>query len=279
MKLLISKHLGFCNGVSNAYKLAIKAAQGGEPTYMLGYLVHNQIVINELKAKGVITISDVKEIPKGATGYLIISAHGLPPLTHEKALKTGLKIIDTTCPWVKKPQTLAKELTDQGYYVVVVGDKKHTEVIGIMGWAYGKALVIETAKDVKKIAFHDKIAVIAQTTQSRMNFDDCINALTEKTNELKVCDTICNATDEMQRAAQDVAKKAEIMLVIGDKKSANTRRLKELCEDTGAKTYQIESADHLDLNILKGFDIIGLTAGASTPAAVIDAVVAKIKGV
>lgn len=278
MKLLIAKYLGFCTGVNRAYNLAVKTAKTGEPVYMLGSLVHNQKVIDELKSKGVQTVNDLKEIPRGATGYLIISAHGLSPEMYEKAEKTGLKLIDTTCPWVKKPQQLAKQLVGEGYHLVIVGDKNHAEVAGIMGWADKKAQVIEGVKDLKKVDFHDKIAVIAQTTQSIKNFEDVVNGLAGKTNELKMYNTICDATSKMQRSAVDTAKRSEIMLVIGDSKSANTRRLKELCEQTGAKTYQIESADALDLNLLKGFEVIGITAGASTPADVIEGVINKLKG-
>lgn len=278
MKLLIAKYLGFCTGVNRAYNLAVKTAKKGEPVYMLGSLVHNQKVIDELKAKGVQTVNDLKEIPRDASGYLIISAHGLSPDMYEKAEKTGLKMIDTTCPWVKKPQMLAKKLVEEGYRLIIVGDKNHAEVAGIMGWADKKAQVIEGVKDLKKVDFHDKIAVIAQTTQSINNFEDVVNGLAGKTNELKMFNTICDATSRMQRSAVDTAKRSEVMLVIGDNKSANTRRLKELCEQTGAKTYQIESADSLDMNLLKGFDVIGLTAGASTPADVIEGVINKLKG-
>ncbi len=278
MKLLIAKYLGFCTGVNRAYNLAVKTAKKGEPVYMLGSLVHNQKVIDELKAKGVQMVNDLKEIPRDASGYLIISAHGLSPDMYEKAKKTGLKIIDTTCPWVKKPQMLAKKLVEEGCHLIIVGDKNHAEVAGIMGWADKKAQVIEGIKDLKKVDFHDKIAVIAQTTQSINNFEDVVNGLSGKTNELKMYNTICDATSKMQRSAVDTAKRSEVMLVIGDSKSANTRRLKELCEQTGAKTYQIESAEVLDLNLLKGFDVIGLTAGASTPADVIEGVINKLKG-
>jgi (E)-4-hydroxy-3-methyl-but-2-enyl pyrophosphate reductase len=278
MKINIAKSLGFCKGVSNAYKLAIKAAASGIPTYMLGHLVHNQHVIDELNSKGVITIKTLKDLPKGATGNLIISAHGLSPAQHEKAVATGMTIIDTTCPWVKKPQLLAKQMVDEGYHLVIVGDKNHSEVLGIQGWAYDKADVVDSLKEAKKIAFHEKMATIAQTTQSRKNYDDIINELAKKTKELKVCDTICEATSDLQRSAQETAKRSEIMFVIGDKKSANTKRLKEICEETGARTYQIESAADLDLSLTKGFDTIGITAGASTPDRVIEEVVAKLKG-
>jgi len=277
MKIIVSKHLGFCTGVNRAYKIAINIAAKGEPTYMLGSLVHNKSVIEELRSKGVITVDSLKEIPKQATGNLIISAHGVSPEVFEKAKATGLTIIDTTCPWVKKPQELAKKLVEEGYHLIIVGDKNHTEVVGIMGWAGSNAQVIENIKDIKKVEFHEKIAVIAQTTQSHQNFEDVVNALTDKTRELKMFNTICDITGKMQRSAQETAKRSEVMLVIGDPKSANTRRLKELCEETGAKTYQIDSSDALDLNLLKGFDVIGITAGASTPAHIIEGVISKLK--
>jgi len=278
MKLLIAKNLGFCTGVNRAYRLAIQAAKKGGPVYILGYLVHNQKVIDELKEKGIQTVSDLREIPKGASGSLIISAHGLPPEDYEKAKSTGLSIIDTTCPWVKRPQALAKKLSDEGYHIVIVGDKNHTEVAGILGWAGKRASVVDSVKEARKLTPKEKIAAIAQTTQSSKHFDEIVNALAERTKELQACNTICEATKKMQRSAVDVSRRAEIMLVIGDGKSANTRRLKELCEETGAKTYQIEGADSLDMNLLKGFDIIGLTAGASTPAYVIEDVIKKLRG-
>jgi (E)-4-hydroxy-3-methyl-but-2-enyl pyrophosphate reductase len=184
MKINIAKNLGFCKGVANAYKLAIKAASSGTPTYMLGYLVHNQNVIDELNQKGVITLKTLKDLPKNATGNLIISAHGLSPDQNAKALATGLTVIDTTCPWVKKPQMLAKQMVDEGYHLVIVGDKDHTEVRGVMGWGYDKADVVDSLKDLKKIASHEKIAVIAQTTQSRKHYDEIINELAKKTKEL-----------------------------------------------------------------------------------------------
>jgi small subunit ribosomal protein S1 len=278
MKILMAKNLGFCTGVNSAYKIAVRTAKTESPVYILGELVHNQKVIDELKEKGVLHINSIDELPKGSAGSIIISAHGLPPEMHDRLIKTGLKIIDTTCPWVKRPQMLAKELVQQGYHLVIVGDKKHAEVVGIHGWSGKKAQIIENAKDAKRVLPREKIAVLAQTTQSAGNFEEVVNELAKKTSDLKVCNTICESTNKRQRSAVDVAKRSEIMLVIGDSKSANTRRLKELCEDTGARTYLVESADSLELNLLKGFDIIGITAGASTPEYVINDVLDKLKG-
>jgi len=278
MKILLAKNLGFCTGVNRAYKIAIRTAKSGGPVFMLGPIVHNQKVIDQLKASGVVTINDIKDLPKDQRGSIIISAHGLPPETHDKLIATGLKVIDTTCPWVKKPQLLAKQLAESGYHVVLVGDKKHSEVIGIQGWAGKKIQIVSDAREAKKVAPHEKIAVLAQTTQSNPNFEAVVNELAKRTGDLKICNTICESTGKRQRSAVDVAKRSEIMLIIGDSTSANTKRLKELCEDTGARTYLIDSAETLDLNILKGFDVIGVTAGASTPEYVINEVLEKLKG-
>jgi len=279
MKILIAKHLGFCTGVNRAYKLAIKTAQKKVPVFMLGYLVHNQKVINHLSEAGIKIVNDAKEIPKDIKkGYLIISAHGLPPKILEGVSKTDLKVIDTTCAWVKKAQLIAQKLSNENYHVVIVGDRNHVEVKGLLGWAGKGAQVVENAKDTKKIEFHEKLGLISQTTQSYEDFNEVAKLLYEKTNNLNAHNTICDATKNRQGFAVDVAKRSEIMFIIGDKKSANTRRLTKLCQDTGVKTYQIESADEINLDWLKGFDTVGVTAGASTPSWIIEKVISKLKG-
>ncbi|MFC1560179.1 4-hydroxy-3-methylbut-2-enyl diphosphate reductase [Candidatus Margulisiibacteriota bacterium] len=278
MKILVAKHLGFCVGVNRAYKLAIRSAVKKLPVFMLGALVHNQKVIEHLEIKGIKTINTLKDVPKDQKGYLIISAHGLPPKILEQLEGTKLNVIDTTCPWVKKAQIIAKKLAKDGYHVVIVGDKEHIEVKGLLGWAGKKAQVVENIKDLKKVNFHKKMGVLAQTTQTQLNFEEMVGGLYNKTEELVVHNTICDATKNRQKFATVVAKRSEIMFIIGDKKSANTRRLTKLCGETGVKTYQVESAEDIDLKWLKGFDVIGVTAGASTPTWVIDAAVKKLKG-
>jgi len=279
MRILIARYLGFCTGVNRAYKLAIKTAAKKLPVYILGYLVHNQKVIEKLESLGIKVVSSLKEVPKDEKACLIISAHGLPPKTMEELKKNSkLKVIDTTCPWVSKAQLLAKKLASDGYHVVIVGDRDHVEVKGLLGWAGKGAQVIESAKELGRIKFHKKIGVIAQTTQTEENFEDVAKGLFEKAEELKIFNTICEATKNRQKFATVVAKRSEIMFIIGDKKSANTRRLAKLCEQTGVKTYQVESADDIDLNWLKGFDMIGVTAGASTPSWLINDAIKKLKG-
>ena len=152
------------------------------------------------------------------------------------------------------------------------------EVKGLLGWAGKNSKVIEDVKDAKRFTPHKKVGLLAQTTQSQAHVEEIVDTIYEKIEELHLHDTICEATKNRQRFAVDVAKRSEIMFIIGDKKSANTRRLTKLCQDTGVKTYQVGSAEEINLNWLKGFDIIGVTAGASTPAWVIDEAVKKLEG-
>jgi 4-hydroxy-3-methylbut-2-enyl diphosphate reductase len=281
MKVIIAKHSGFCTGVDRAYRTAIETAKKGVPVYILGLLVHNSQVINKLEEMGVRSINDLEDINVGVEHVqplLIISAHGVGPEKYEQAKKMGLKIIDTTCPWVKKAQRLAGELYNSGYKVVIIGDKNHTEVKGIMGWTQDCAVVVENEKDAEQLPCSEKIGVVAQTTQSVENFNSVIAKLKMKAGEIKIYNTICDATSKMQQDAVDVAKMADIMLVIGDKRSANTKRLRELCSGTGVETHQIESFSELDMKWLKSKNTAGITAGASTPDWVINEIVNKING-
>lgn len=194
----------------------------------------------------------------------------------EEAKKTGLKIIDTTCPWVRKAQDTAHKLAQEGYQVIIVGDKNHTEIKGIAEWAGKGSIVIENEGNIVGSVLSNKVGIVAQTTQSFDNFNAVAEALRKKIKDLKVLNTICDATKKMQSDAVELAKKSDIMLVIGDKKSANTKRLKELCEETGTPTHQIQDSKELDMEWLKGKIAVGVTAGASTPDWVINEVVASL---
>lgn len=277
-KIIKADHIGFCTGVDRAYRSAIEAAKSGGPVYILGLLVHNSLVIQKLEELGVKSVSSLSQIPKGSRGSLVISSHGVGPAILEEARATGLKIIDTTCPWVRKAQDTAHKLAEAGYQVVIVGDRDHTEVKGIGEWAGRNAVVVENRQCLSASRLSDRIGVIAQTTQSSENFSDVTEELKKRTKDLKVHNTICDATKKMQNDAVDLARRSDVMLVIGDKKSANTKRLKELCEETGTPTYQIQNAGELDKGWMYGKTAVGITAGASTPDWVINEVVDAING-
>ena len=276
MEINIAKYAGFCTGVDKAYRTAIETAKKGNPVFVLGLLVHNHQVIQKLEEMGIKSVITLEEIPKIQKGTLIISAHGVGPKVYEDAQGTGLEIVDTTCPWVKKAQRLAKELFDGGYQVVIIGDKNHAEVKGIMGWTDDKAIVVEKSSDASQLGDYKKLGVVAQTTQSKENFDSIVEILKYKSEEIIVHNTICDATSKMQASAVETAIQADIMIVIGDKKSANTKRLKELCEQTGVETHQIQSAEELHKDWFKNKNKAGITAGASTPDWVIKEIVNEL---
>ncbi|OGC11804.1 4-hydroxy-3-methylbut-2-enyl diphosphate reductase [candidate division WOR-1 bacterium RIFOXYA12_FULL_52_29] len=263
MEVLVAKHAGFCVGVERAYKIALQEPEN-QPVYMLGNLVHNKQVVERLRARGIIGVHSLSEI--SAKGTLLISAHGASPEIYEEAKQKGLKIIDTTCPWVKKAQKIAAELAGRGCRVVIVGDKGHAEVKGLLGWSGGRGTVVETPADVSNLTVAENcLGMIAQTTQAEEQFQNIAAALRAKFANVEVHNTICGATSHRQSAAIEIAKQVDLMLVIGDKMSANTNRLTELCAKTGTKTFQIETAAELDPSWLTGKTKVGVTAGASTP--------------
>jgi 4-hydroxy-3-methylbut-2-enyl diphosphate reductase len=276
MEILIAKHAGFCEGVERAYRIALEQTKAGESVFMLGNLVHNAQVIEKFKNLGVKTVKSIAEIPAKTKGILLISAHGVPPQIYTEAKAKGLGVVDTTCAWVKKAQRIAKELAEEGRQVIIVGDKGHVEVKGLIGWSGGKAEVIEEVKEIEKIKT-DKVGVIAQTTQSEERFDQLVAELKKKIKDVKVFNTICGATSKRQKASTDVASQVDLMLVIGDKMSANTKRLTELCNQTGTETHQIQSVKELDANWLKTKKKVGISAGASTPDWIIEEVLTAIR--
>jgi len=288
VEILIAKHSGFCEGVERAYRIALEQIQAGRSVFMLGNLVHNTQVVEKFKKLGAKTVKDLSEIPQGAQGILIISAHGVPPEVYEKGKGLGLGIVDTTCAWVKKAQRIAKELAEEGRAIIIVGDKGHKEVIGLVGWSGGSAKVIEDIKDIESLgdiegikpalpAGRDiKVGIVAQTTQAKEHFEKIVSEIKKISKDVKVFDTICGATTKRQNSAVELAKKVDLVLVIGDKMSANTKRLTELCTKTATETHQIQTVEELDASWLEGKGKIGITAGASTPDWVIKNVVAKL---
>jgi 4-hydroxy-3-methylbut-2-enyl diphosphate reductase len=265
--------------VERAFRIAIDTAEAGKAVFMLGNLVHNQQVVERLQSLGVRAVAELSEIPPHTKGTLLISAHGVAPETYQAVKKLNLEVIDTTCPWVKKPQKIAKELAEAGRLVIIFGDKKHPEVKGVMGWAKGGAMVIEKEADLDKLSLdpNQKVGILAQTTQVAQDFDRIVSRLKTLVRDVKEYDTICGATSKRQDAAVTLAGKADLMLVIGDRGSANTQRLAQLCAQTGVETRQIQTLKELNHDWLAGKKKIGVTAGASTPQWVINEVLDALR--
>ncbi|MBU7005272.1 bifunctional 4-hydroxy-3-methylbut-2-enyl diphosphate reductase/30S ribosomal protein S1 [Phosphitispora fastidiosa] len=270
MKTILAPKAGFCFGVKRALDLAMHTAQQEEkPIYTLGPLIHSPQVVEDLSQKGLKVVQDIEEIPEGV---IIVRSHGVGPEVFERAKERGLKVIDATCPFVKKAQELAKKLNEQGYQVIVVGDKEHPEVTGILGWTGHQGIVAETPQQAENMPAQNKIGIISQTTQPEENFNKIVSVLQQKSDDTITYNTICHATRDRQDAAVELAKSVHVMIVVGGKNSANTQKLARLCADTGTPTYHIETAGEIDRKWLIGMELVGITAGASTPDWIIEEV-------
>lgn len=261
---------GFCFGVKRALDLVMDTLRDKKgPVFTLGPLIHNPQVVASLAEKGIIEINDFKDIQEGT---LVIRSHGVRPDVLDQAREQGINIVDATCPNVRRAQELAGELTEQGYQVVVVGDREHPEVQGIVGWTNGKALVVENPEEAALLDSEAELGIIAQTTQMQENFDSIVEVIRKKGIGYKVCNTICSATNQRQTAALELARDVGVMIVAGGANSANTRKLAGICRKSGTATYLIETADELDPAWFQGVGTAGLTAGASTPDWIIEEV-------
>lgn len=274
MKVILAEKAGFCFGVKRAISTAFKAASKGR-VYCLGPLIHNPQEVARLQQAGVETVEDFKALKPGDS--LIIRSHGVPPATLSAAREQGISIIDLTCPFVSKAQRHAETLKSEGYQVVVIGEKKHPEVRSILGHAGENAVVVETPEELKNIRFQRRIGVVAQTTQSYGNFSGIVIKLLCLSKELKVYNTICNSTTERQNATRMLAGKVDIMLVVGGRNSANTTRLVSACKEEGRQTYHIETADEIESKWFDNVNVVGVTAGASTPDWIIEEVLNTLK--
>ena len=272
-----SKYAGYCYGVERALKLAMAAAESSEgPIRTLGPIIHNPQVIDELVAKGINSVDDIDGVDYGV---VIIRTHGVGPQVIEAARVKGLTIIDATCPFVSKAQRRADELVGEGYQVIIVGERDHPEVAGILAHAGGKALVVESADDLPEERLDRRIGVVVQTTQSPRLLNEVLAAVTVRCGELRVFNTICNATVQRQDAAAALAKRADVVVVVGGKNSANTSRLARICEEAGAATYHVETAAELQPHWFDTATLVGVTAGASTPERLINDVVSRLTAI
>lgn len=271
MTIQRAEKAGFCFGVKRAIEMAEKAALKGN-TASLGPLIHNQQVVDYLAEKGIREISSIMDLSEGQ--QLVIRSHGVPPDIYTDANKKRIGIIDATCPYVQKAQRLAAKAAKDSF-VVVVGDRSHPEVIGILGWAGENSKAVETLQEAKELPNYPSIAVLAQTTQPQSNFSAIAEELKSHTDNLIVHNTICSATEERQASAYKLAQSVDLMIVVGGRSSSNTRKLGAICSEI-TKTFLIETADEIQEIWFKEVKNAGLTAGASTPDWIIEEVYKKM---
>lgn len=270
MEIKVAKNAGFCFGVDKAVKISFELNYDGNK-YTMGELIHNRHVIDQLEKKGIKAINNLDGVKEG--DCVIIRAHGIGKDVYDELNNLKVKIIDATCPYVKRMHEIVKKEYAAGNQIIIVGDREHPEVIGINGWCEGKALIISHESEAEQLPFYDKKAVVvSQTTFKRAKYEDIYEVIKKKFAFVLKFDTICNATVQRQSEAEKLSKEVEAMIVIGGKNSSNTQKLYEICKENCSETYLIENADELPL-LDKNVRTVGITAGASTPEKVIKEVI------
>ncbi|MFC1704096.1 4-hydroxy-3-methylbut-2-enyl diphosphate reductase [Candidatus Omnitrophota bacterium] len=276
MKINVAKSAGFCFGVKRALNIASRTARPGISVEMLGDIVHNEDVVREIEKSG---IKKIKRLHQGKNKILLIRAHGAPADTFKKARRLGYNTIDATCPMVKEIHAIAKDAERRGYVVIVIGDKKHDEVRGITGQLKKKAIVIDKLENIpiKQVKTIKKAAVVVQSTQNIEKVQKIVAALRKYIQDLRFFNTICRPTRIKQEEANILPRNNDIMIIIGSKMSANTKRLYEISKSLNNHSFWIQSKNEIRPQWFKKAKSVGITAGASTPDAATKGVIKHIK--
>ena len=272
-EVILAKSAGFCFGVQRAMD-TVYAEADKKNVYTYGPIIHNTEVVNELESKGVKAVNDISEIPEPEKSTVIIRSHGVSKAVYESIKNSGAKIVDATCPFVLKIHKIVKDASAEGDQIVIIGNEKHPEVEGIMGWSETPVHVVDTVEKAEKLKLDKSknVRVVSQTTFNYKKFQDLVEIISKKSYDVSVLNTICGATRERQTEARSIAEEVDAMIVIGDKHSSNTQKLFEICKGACKDTYYIQTLDDLDLNQLGSVETVGITAGASTPNNIIEEV-------
>jgi 4-hydroxy-3-methylbut-2-enyl diphosphate reductase len=275
MEVLIAKNSGLCYGVKRALNLAYKTAQMKKgKVFTFGDLIHNPQVIRHLKKKGIVSIEDLHGLTRGT---VIIRSHGVSPEIYTLLGEKEIETVDATCPIVKNIQKRVEKLAKSEDEIIIVGNRKHPETQGLLGYSLGIGTVIENEDQVKELLPGKKRTVLAQSTQDLFLFKKVVAALVEKTEELKVFNTICQSTQTRQKSTSELASRVDALFIIGGKNSSNTQKLYEITKRILPKTYFIEDPEQITPEMLEGVHKIGLSGGASTPPEAIQQAEIKIK--
>ena len=274
MEVLLAKSAGFCFGVKRAVEQVYEQIEKGGRIYTFGPIIHNEEVVNDLSRKGVQVINSEEELSKIQSGTVVIRSHGVPKRIYDLIEKNGLNCVDATCPFVKRIHRIVQKESENGRQIVIIGNAGHPEVEGIMGWSVTPAYVVESEDEIAQIPQNtDKtLCVVSQTTFNYKKFKELVEIFDKRGYNIIVADTICNATEERQTEARDIASKVDAMIIIGGRHSSNTRKLFEICKEQCPSTYFIQTLDDLHLELPKAASLVGITAGASTPNNIIEEV-------
>ena len=276
----LAKTAGFCFGVKRAVNTVYEQIEKGDKLiYTYGPIIHNEEVVKDLEEKGVKVIESEEDIGKiEADATVVIRSHGTTEKICDLIKAKGANIVDATCPFVKKIHNIVAEKSEAGYHIVIIGNDKHPEVEGIKGWSKSSVTVINTEEEANSISISDdkNVCIVSQTTFNYKKFHKLVEIIQKKVYNVIIVNTICNATSERQVEAKQIATEVDSMIVIGGKTSSNTQKLYEIFKEECKNTYYIQTAKDLETVQLEG-DVIGITAGASTPKNIIEEVQANVR--
>jgi len=277
-KIIVAKSAGFCFGVQRAVNTVYEQCNQ-ETVYTYGPIIHNEEVVKDLEQKGVKVVENIKDLDKEKRDKtIIIRSHGVSKDTYEKLKRNHFNIIDATCPFVLKIHRIVEAESKAGSQIIIIGNENHPEVEGIKGWA-SDAIVIDTVEKAQNLVLDDekKVCIVSQTTFNYNKFKELVEIIEKKGYNVVIRNTICNATEERQTEAREIAMQADAMIVIGGSNSSNTRKLYEICKKECNQTYYIQTMNDLDLSGLAMAECIGITAGASTPNNIIEEVCTNVR--
>ncbi len=280
MNITVAKTAGFCFGVKRAVdKVYEQIGSTEKPIYTYGPIIHNDEVVKDLENKGVKVINSKEELSALTDGVVVIRSHGVGRDIYDIIEKNGLELVDATCPYVKKIHNIVREQCEAGRRVIIVGDASHPEVIGISGWGDEFTRVIESFADFESLALPEteRLCIVSQTTFNYNKFKDLVEKIAKTRYDIVVINTICNATQERQTEARNIASRVDMMIVIGDRNSSNTQKLYEICREECENTYYIQTCDDLNPECVMSACNVGITAGASTPNNIIEEVLTNVR--
>ncbi len=281
MMVTLAKTAGFCFGVKRAVEMVYTEVQKGKQVYTLGPIIHNEEVVSDLEKKGVKVINELdlekmeEDGNKLSGSTVVIRSHGVSEAVYQALEEKKCEIVDSTCPFVKKIHDTVRKHAAQGYDIVIIGSREHPEVQGILGWCLGRGKVLEKEQEISSYEPQNngkKVCVVAQTTFNYKKFQDLVEIISKKGYDIIAVNTICNATAERQKEAQELAACSDAMIVIGGKNSSNSRKLYEISKNQCESTYFIQTLEDLDMECVRSSESLGITAGASTPKNIIQEV-------
>ena len=274
MEVLLAQSAGFCFGVKRAVEKVYEKLGEGRKIYTYGPIIHNEEVVKDLEKRGVRVIAGEEELGQMKEGTVVIRSHGVPKRIYELIERNDLECIDMTCPFVKRIHKIVEKESSDGKKIVIIGNAGHPEVEGIMGWSHTPATVVESGMEAENFR-EDRsrnLCIVSQTTFNYNKFQELVEIFQKKGYNVNVVNTICNATEERQKEAGEIAAKVDAMIVIGGRHSSNTQKLYGICREKCAATYFIQTLEDLHLELPKTAALVGITAGASTPNNIIEEV-------